>query len=288
MTDRRNFIKLLGATAAAGALWPSRAAADGQTSRTAASIRRIGVQLYTVRGAMQKDGVDATLARLAGIGFKEVEFAGYFGRTGAQIRDALRANGLTSPSTHLTLEMLKSPEFPKFVENAATIGHKWIVLAWLLPEERGSVEKYAAHAEALLKAQAIASAAGLTMAYHNHDFEFDPLGATDGYEVLLDRVKGSGIQMEMDLYWMTKAGKDPLAYWRRFPGMFPMVHVKDSSGAPAHDMRSVGAGSINWANLFAQRRLGGVQHFYVEHDNPTDPWQSVTESFAYLRRLRFR
>jgi sugar phosphate isomerase/epimerase len=288
MTDRRHFLKMLGATAAAGALWPSRAAADSQAGLTAASIRRVGVQLYTVRGAMQKDGVDATLARLAGIGYKEVEFAGYFGRTGAQIRDALRANGLTSPSTHLTLEILRSPDFPKFVETAATIGHKWIVLAWLVPEERGSVEKYTAHAELLLKAQAIASKAGLTMAYHNHDFEFDPLGSTDGYEVLLDKVKGSGIQMEMDLYWTTKAGKDPLAYWRRFPGMFPMVHVKDSAGGPAHEMRSVGAGSINWANLFAQRALGGVQHFYVEHDNPTDPWQSVTDSFAYLKRLRFR
>jgi sugar phosphate isomerase/epimerase len=288
MTDRRDFLKMLGATAAAGALWPSRAAADDQLVSSAASIRRIGVQLYTVRGAMEKDGVDATLAKLAGLGFKEVEFAGYFGRTAAQVKDALRANGLRSPSTHATLDIIGGPNFPKFVENAAAIGHKWIVLSWLAPADRGGVEKYTEHAATVLKAQEIASKAGITMAYHNHDFEFDPIGTTDGYEVLLEKFKGSGVQMEMDLYWTTKAGKDPLSYWRRFPGQFPMVHVKDSAGAPAHEMRSVGAGSINWANLFAERRVGGVQHFYVEHDNPTDPWQSVTDSCNYLKRLRFR
>jgi sugar phosphate isomerase/epimerase len=245
------------------------------------------VQLYTVRGAMQRDGVEPTLARIATLGFKEVEFAGYYGRTGAQIRDTLKANGLTSPSTHVSLDQIRSPEFPALVETAATIGHKWINLAWLAPPERGSAEKYNAHADALLAAQAIASKSGITIGYHNHEFEFAPLGNTDGYEILLDRTKGSGIQFEMDLYWMSVAGKDPVAYWRRFPGQFPMVHVKDNAGAPTNEMRPVGQGTINWAELFAQRNVGGVKHFYVEHDNPTDPWASITGSIAYLKQLRF-
>lgn len=289
MTHRRDFLKLLGATAAAGAFLPRTgfASSSGDVELTA-SIRRIGVQLYTVRGAMQKDGVDATLARLAGLGYKEVEFAGYFGRTGAQIRDALRANGLTSPSAHISLDVLKGANFAQFVDTAATIGHKWINLAWLAPPDRGSAEKYNAHADALLAAQSIASKAGITMGYHNHDFEYDPIGATNGYEILLDRTRGSGIQFEMDLYWMSVAGKDPVSYWTRFPGQFPMVHVKDSAGAPTNEMRSVGDGTINWAALFAQRKLAGIQHFYVEHDNPADPWASVTTSIAYLKRLRFK
>jgi sugar phosphate isomerase/epimerase len=287
MTNRREFLRVLGASAAAGALLPDSlfaAAGDADT----ASIRRIGVQLYTVRGAMERDGVEATLARLAQIGYREVEFAGYFGRTGAQIRDALRANGLASPSTHISLDILKSADFPKFVETAATIGHKWINLAWLMPEERGSVEKYNAHADALLAGQRVASAAGLTIGYHNHDFEFTPLGNTDGYEILLDRTKDSGIQFEMDLYWMTVANKDPVSYWTRFPGRFPMVHVKDAAAGAAHEMRSVGAGVIPFATLFEKRNVAGIKHFYVEHDNPTDPWESVTNSFAYLKKLRFR
>jgi sugar phosphate isomerase/epimerase len=288
MTDRREFLRTLGAVTAAGALWPKTVIASDTDALSAARLRRFGVQLYTVRGAMEKDGVEPTLARLAQLGYKEVEFAGYFGRTPAQIRDTLRANQLTSPSTHVSLEILRSPDFPKFVENAAAIGHKWIVLAWLVPEERGSVAKYESHATALLAAQRVASQSGLTMAYHNHDFEFDPLGATDGYEVLLDRTKGSGIQFEMDLYWTTKAGKEPLSYWRRLPGQFPMVHVKDSGGAPAHEMRTVGAGTINFGALFAERKIGGVKHFYVEHDNPPDPWQSVTDAARHLQALRFR
>ncbi len=289
MTDRRDFLRSLGAATAAGALWPKTALASGADLLTTnASIRRIGVQLYTVRGAMEKDGVEPTLARIAQLGFREVEFAGYFGRSATQIRDTLKANGLTSPSTHVPLEQLKNPAFPQFVENAATIGHKWINLAWLAPPDRGSAEKYNAHADALLAAQAIASKAGITVGYHNHEFEFDPLGTTNGYEILLDRTKGSGIQFEMDLYWMSVAGKDPVSYWTRFPGQFPMVHVKDSAGAPTNEMRSVGQGSINWAALFAQRNVGGIKHFYVEHDNPTDPWASITSSVAYLKRLRFR
>ncbi len=279
----------MGATAAAGALWPKTAFASGADPlSTTASVSRIGVQLYTVRDAMQKDGVEPTLARIASLGFKEVEFAGYYGRTGAQIRDTLKANGLTSPSTHVSLDQIRSPDFAGFVETAATIGHKWINLAWLTPADRGSADKYLSHADALLAAQAIAQRAGITIGYHNHEFEFDPLGGTDGYEILLERTKGSGIQFEMDLYWMSVAGKDPISYWTRFPGQFPMVHVKDWAGAPGNEMRPVGQGAINWASLFEKRTLGGVKHFYVEHDNPADPWASLTTSVAYLKQLRFK
>ena len=289
MTDRREFLRLLGTTAAAGALWPSTARAFGDDHVTgAARIGRIGVQLYTVRGAMQKDGVEATLARIAGLGFREVEFAGYYGKTGAQIRQILRANGLSSPSTHVSLDQISSTDFPKLVETAATIGHRWINLAWLAPDQRGSVAKYESHAAALLKAQQVARAAGITVAYHNHDFEFEPLGDTNGYEILLDRTRGSGVQFEMDLYWMSVAGKDPVSYWTRFPGQFPMVHVKDNAGPPTNEMRPVGQGTINWAALFEKRAVAGIKHFYVEHDNPADPWASLTSSVGYLKTLRFR
>lgn len=289
MTQRRDFLKFLGATAAAGALLPrtTLAAAVDELSHSA-KLRKIGVQLYSVRGAMEKDGVEATLARIARIGFREVEFAGYFGRNATQIRDALKANGLTSPSVHVPLQQLTDPNFPKFVADAATIGHKWINLAWLAPPDRGSAEKYNAHADALLAAQKVASAAGLTMGYHNHEFEFDPLGSTNGYEILLDRTTGSGIQFEMDLFWMSVAKQDPVKYWTRFPGRFPLVHVKDNAGPPSNEMRSVGAGVINWAALFEKRQVAGIKHFYVEHDNPPDPWASITTSHAYLKRLRFR
>ena len=289
MTHRRDFLKMLGASAVAGALWPETTFAASPDDHTDnARIRRIGVQLYTVRDAMQKDGVDATLARIAQLGFREVEFAGYYDRTAAQIRDALNANGLTSPSTHVQLSQLKGDDLTKMIDMATSVGHKWINLAFLMPADRGSVEKYNAHADVMMAAQEIAKKSGITVGYHNHDFEFEPLGTTNGYEILLDRTKDSGIQFEMDLYWMSVAGKDPVSYWTRFPGRFPMVHVKDNAGAPANEMRSVGSGTINWAALFAKRKVAGIQHFYVEHDNPTDPWASLTSSVAYLKPLRFK
>ena len=289
MTDRRDFLRVLGASAAAGALWPKTAFASGADLLSAsAQIPKVGVQLYTVRGAMQKDGVDATLAKIAGLGFKEVEFAGYYNRTAKQIKDTLKANGLTSPSTHVQLSQLTDANFPKLVEDSVTIGHKWINLAFLMPNDRGSADKYKSHADAMLAAQEIAKKSGITIGYHNHDFEFEKLGDTDGYEILLDRTKGSGIQFEMDLYWMSIAGKDPISYWTRFPGRFPMVHVKDNAGPPSNEMRPVGSGTINWATLFEKRKLAGIQHFYVEHDNPADPWVSLTSSIAYLKKLRFR
>ena len=289
MTHRRDVLKILGATAAAGAFLPRASfAAAADDSASAHKLKKIGVQLYSVRGAMEKEGVESTLARVAQLGYREVEFAGYFGRTATQIRDTLTSSGLTSPSVHVPLQQLTAPTFPKFVDDAALIGHKWINLAWLAPPDRGSVAKYESHATALLAAQKVASAAGLIMGYHHHEFEFDKLGATDGYEILLERTRGSGVQFEMDMYWMSVAGKDPLSYWTRFPGQFPMIHVKDNAGAPSNEMRPVGGGSINWAALFEKRKLGGVKHFYVEHDNPPDPWASITQSMAYLKRLRFR
>jgi sugar phosphate isomerase/epimerase len=289
MTDRREFLRLLGLTAAAGALAPraARAMGDDLLHSSHAKLKRIGVQLYSVRDAMMKDGVDRTLAHVAEIGFREVEFAGYYNQTSAQIRDALRAHGLASPSVHISLDELKSPNFAKFVEGAATIGHKWINLAWLLPNERGSVEKYNAHADALLAAHRIAQQSGITVGYHNHDFEFEPLGNTNGYEILMNRTAGSGVVFEMDLYWMNFAGQDPVAWWTRFPGRFPMVHVKDSTAAPAKEMRPVGQGVIPFGTLFAKRNLAGIKHFYVEHDNPADPFASITSSYGYLKALRF-
>ncbi len=280
---------MLGATAAAGAFLPTSAlAAAAEGGLDAAKVGRVGVQLYSVRGAMEKDGVEATLARIAQIGYREVEFAGYFRRSATQIRDTLKANGLTSPSVHVPLQQLTAADFPKFVEDAATIGHRYINLAWLAPPDRGSVAKYESHANALLAAHKVASASGITVGYHNHEFDFDKLGATDGYEILLERTRGSGVVFEMDLYWMSVAAKDPVSYWTRFPGQFPMVHVKDNAGPPSNEMRPVGGGTIGFGALFEKRKLAGIKHFYVEHDNPPDPWASITQSMAYVKRLRFR
>jgi sugar phosphate isomerase/epimerase len=93
--------------------------------------------------------------------------------------------------------------------------------------------------------------------------------------------------MEMDLYWIVKGGQDPLAYFARWPGRFPAVHVKDSAGAPAHRMMDVGAGTIDFKTIFAHRAQAGIQHYFVEHDEPADAFASIRASFGYLKQLEF-
>jgi len=107
------------------------------------------------------------------------------------------------------------------------------------------------------------------------------------YDVLLAETDPKLVQLEMDLYWMVKGGQDPLAYFARWPGRFPMVHVKDSAGPPDHKMTAVGAGKIDFKKIFAQSDHAGIRHYFVEHDNPDDPFASIRASYEYLQRLEF-
>jgi sugar phosphate isomerase/epimerase len=107
------------------------------------------------------------------------------------------------------------------------------------------------------------------------------------YDVLLAETDPKLVQLEMDLYWITKGGQDPLAYFGRWPGRFPMVHVKDSAGPPDHRMVEVGAGKIDFKKIFAHSDQAGIRHYFVEHDEPADPFASIRASCEYLKRLEF-
>src|SRR3989475_4408761 len=137
------------------------------------------------------------------------------------------------------------------------------------------------------RAAAQAHDAGLQFAYHNHDFEFARTEGRLPYDVLIAETDPKLVQFEIDLYWMVKGGQDPLAYFARLPGRVPMVHVKDSAGPPAHRMVDVGAGKIDFKKIFAQRDQAGIRHFFVEHDQPADPFASIRASCDYLKRLEF-
>jgi sugar phosphate isomerase/epimerase len=107
------------------------------------------------------------------------------------------------------------------------------------------------------------------------------------YDVLLDRTDPDDVGFEMDLYWITKAGHDPVAYFDRYPGRFPTVHVKDSAGPPANRITDVGSGTIDFKRIFARRKQAGIRHAFVEHDHPTDAFASIKASHDYLARLTF-
>ena len=281
MTDRRDFIRALGAAALAPALQPL--APSRYRRPPLRKLDRIGVQLYTVRHQMEKD-FEGTIARVAATGYQEVEFAGYFGRSPRAVRALLDQNGLAAPSSHVSLA---PAEWRAALDAAPVVGHRFLVIAWIRPEERRTLDDYKRAAERLNRAATEANAAGLHFAYHNHDFEFQPFDGKLPYDVLLAETDPKLVQMEMDLYWITKGGQDPLAYFARWPGRFPMVHVKDSAGPPDHRMVEVGAGKIDFKKIFAQSDQAGIKHYFVEHDEPADPFASIRASCEYLKRLEF-
>lgn len=251
----------------------------------AAKLGRIGVQLYTLRDAMARD-FDGTLARVAQIGFKEVEFAGYFNRTAPQVKATLDRLGLAAPSSHVAIELL-TRNWQQVLDDARLMGHRYLCVAWVPEELRTTLDGWKRVADTFNRAATEAESHGIRFAYHNHAYEFAPLEGRIPFDVLLEATDPSHVWIEMDLYWVTKGGADPLAYFDRWPGRFPLVHVKDSAGPPAHRMVDVGQGTIDWKRIFARRARAGIRHYFVEHDEPADPFTSIRTSYEYLRRLEF-
>ena len=250
-----------------------------------------------------KTDFDATIAKVAQTGYKEVEFAGYFGKTPQQVRAILEQNGLTSPSTHIDYDHVEN-KWPETLEMAKTIGHSFIVCPWI-DEKQRNAEGWKRAAELFNKAGEAAQKAGIQFCYHNHAFEFEQaegLGGKVPYDFLLANTDPKLVKMEMDLCWMTVGNQDPLKYFAAYPGRFPLVHVKDwtskdASGKnydgatgphskPGH-MTDVGQGDIDWKRIFAKSREAGIRHYFVENDYPKSAFDDIKISHDYLAKLSF-
>ena len=282
--NRRELLMTIAALSAGPVACSQREGASDAVSEKR-KLENIGIQLYTVRDHMAAD-VPGTLEQLATIGYREVEFAGYYDHTPAEIRGFLDNTGLRSPSTHIgPQQMRETPE--KIIEAALAVGHEYVVLAWLPPEDRVTLDQYRQHAEQASTFGEQCQAAGLQFAWHNHDFEFQEIDGVRPMDLLLTETDPSIMQMELDLYWITKAGADPFAFFDAYPGRTPLCHVKDmdSEGAFA----DVGDGVIDFANIFGAIDKAGLKHFYVERDNAveTDSMASATNGFAGASAIRF-
>ena len=248
-------------------------------------LNKVGLQLYTVRDLM-KDDMPGTLAKVAAAGYKEGEFAGYFGRTPAQVRALLQQNGLTSPSSHLPLESFEKNAAATLAD-AKAIGNEWATVPWIPEDRRKTVDDWKKIAGLLNTFGTQAKANGLRLAYHNHNFELANVGGVRPLDLLLTNTDPSLVDFEMDLYWVVFGGGDPLDFFNRYPGRFPMVHVKDSGGPPDNKMVDVGSGKINFPAIFAQSEKAGIKHYFVEHDQPADPIATIRNSASYLLALTY-
>ena len=293
--NRRSFIETSLATVVVTSL-PIR------TLAAAHKIDKVGVQLYTVRSTMKTD-FEGTIAKVAAIGYKEVEFAGYFDHSPKDIRAILDKNGLTAPSCHIAYAVVEN-HLPEQIEAAHVIGHKFIVCPWI-DEANRTVDGYKRATELFNKAGETTKKAGIQFAYHNHFWEFEPeasLGGKFPLDYMLENSDPQNLKFELDLCWISVAGQDPVAYFNKYPGRFPLVHVKDMKKLPhvapdqlktlkleeiTPDMTSVGSGTIDWKRIFSNSEKAGIEHYFVEHDVPQDPIASLTASYEYLSKLRF-
>ena len=289
MTTRRSFLKTTSVLSAGLLMVPSE---------FKLKTPLIGLQLYTVRDAMQKDPL-ATLAHVAKIGYTSVEGATYtgsqkfYGMSPKEFAKVLKQNGLVIPSSHYMLgeEKHEGKSIPgtilnawdKAVDDAAEAGIKYMVCAYLTDKERGDLDHYKYVADQLNIAGERCKKSGIQLCYHNHNFEFVKQGDQYPYDILMTADKDL-VKMEMDLYWVKKAGQDPIALFKKHPGRFPLWHVKDMDNTPEHDFTEVGNGIIDFKEIFKDKNLAGMKYFFVEQDKcPGDPFDSITKSIKYIK-----
>lgn len=291
MTTRRSFIKTT--SLASAALFIKPGSLHFKNSY-------IGLQLYTVRGAMGKDPA-GTLAKVASIGYNSVEGATYTGTENFYGMDAksfaalLKQNGLIMPSSHYRLGEDKENgkdvmgtilhDWDKAVDDAKAVGVKYMVCAWLSPAERGNIDHYKLLAERLNKGGETCKKAGIQLCYHNHDFEFTEDNGQLPYDIILKNTDKDLVKFELDLYWVNKAGHDPVALFNANPGRFPLWHIKDMDNTPNHGFTEVGNGVIDFKAIFKNAGKAGLKYFFVEQDiTPGDPFISITKSIDYIKK----
>ena len=246
-----------------------------------------------------------TIAKVASTGYKEVEFAGYFDHSPNDVRALLDKNGLVSPSCHVDYATVEK-KWPETLAAAKVVGHSYIICPWVDEKQRAEPGGWKRAADLFNKAGEASQKEGIQFGYHNHSFEFQPaetLGGTLPYDFLLAETDPKLVVMEMDLCWISVAGKNPIDYFDKYPGRFPLVHVKDwvkdstqssgYKGAMGQSVRyngrmaDVGQGSIDWKNLFAHDDKAGIKHYFVENDDPKSAFNDIKISYNYLRDLRF-
>ncbi len=285
---RRKFIQTTAMASAATFFY-----ACGQSPPQA---KTIGLQLYTLRNIIGKD-VQGTMKTVSEIGFKELECYGYgagkiFDMPYADFNKLCGDLGMKITSGHYGLGMA-SPDWvgtivngwEQAVEDAKNVGQENMILAYLVEQERETLDSYKRVCELLNQANEVCKQAGMKLGYHNHDFEFVTMEGQIPYDVMLQELDLS-INMELDLYWITRAGKNPIDYFEKFPGRFTQWHVKDMSKSDPALQTDVGTGAIDFQSIFAKAELSGLKHYYLEQENyAVSEVSSIKNGYKYLQSI---
>jgi sugar phosphate isomerase/epimerase len=287
MLNRRQFLERT--TASAGA---ALAAAEAWGANQLAWPKPIGLEMYTVREEFPKDP-EGTLKKVAAIGYREVEIPTEI--PAATLKGYLSAAGLTAPSTYP--EVPKDAEsWKKTLDHVKPYGVRYVVVG---DNPKLDADAWKKRADLFNECGKLAQQAGMQFCYHAHYHEFAPVDGTSGYDIMLTQCDPRFLKMEMDIFWATYAGQNPIAYFKKYPDRFPLLHVKDlKPGFPSstsdfpydnglNPFAPVGQGRIDWAGIFAHVKQAGTRHIFVEQDRcDGSPFDAIKTSFDYLKALR--
>jgi sugar phosphate isomerase/epimerase len=288
---RRDFIKTTALSATAGMLLPSCVGKELSKTNT------IGLQLYTLRDVFPQD-MQGTLKRVAEIGYKELEAYGYSNGNMlttpyAEVAKMVKDLGMRITSGHY-FTGIQMPDmigtlnngWEKACEDAKAAGQEYMAIAFLLPNERGGLDEYKALCEKMNSAGEVCKQYGLKLAYHNHEFEFENFDGQIAYDLMLNELEPNLVTMEIDLYWVVRAGHDPIKYFEKYPGRFELWHVKDMDKDNPEQTAVAGEGSIDFEAIFREAELAGLKKFYVEQEHyKEDPLICVEKSFNYVKGI---
>ncbi|MDA0196491.1 MAG: sugar phosphate isomerase/epimerase [Bacteroidetes bacterium] len=277
MTSRRDFIIQSGSIAVGTALFPS-------CLNTSKKVDDHGLQLYTFRDQMANDAI-GTLKQIAEIGIKQIESARsakghYYGLKSTEMRDVCADLGMTLRSGHVHLD----DNFQQTMDEAAEAGQEYLVCS-SMPTNGQTVDNYLATAEAFNKAGEDCKKMGLKFGYHNHEYEFESENGQVLYDVLLDNTQGDLVHWELDLGWVIVAGKDPLDYFKKYQGRFPLWHLKDMNMTEKVSTE-FGKGGLDIVAMLNNREQSGVKYIFIEQEEyASTPLESMSFNVAYLNRL---
>ncbi|WP_082235319.1 sugar phosphate isomerase/epimerase family protein [Halobacillus massiliensis] len=247
----------------------------------------VAVQMFTLREASQKD-FTGTLEKVANIGFNGVEFAGYGGMSSRDVRKTIDQLGLEAASSHIPLTAIESEgELKQVIQDQHNLGSRHIVCPFL-PEDRRTEKDYQELVDILNKAGHICREEGITLSYHNHDFELAKMkdGRTP-LELLLEETNPDWVKAEFDIYWLTKAGESPGQWLEKYRGRTPLVHLKDMTNDEEQFFAELGTGGVDLSDVLNRGDNNQVEWWIVEQDQSRkSPFESIKESYQYLKEQK--
>lgn len=283
--DRRAFLTSIGVAAAASQLGCASGALGGASGRR---LRRVGIQLYTLRADARLD-LERTLGDIAAAGYNDVELLGSmnnFEMAPAKVRAILDRNGLRAPSTHVGGNALD--DLDRHLTAAATLGHQYLTVASLPLGTTGTVDDYRRWADKFNEAGQRSLRQGVWVGFHNHAVDLAPIDGVVPYDVFVERTDPAIVRLQLDTGNLAMAGRDPLEYMKRYGSRYWSFHIKDVPRLGATSDTELGKGIIDFKRLLATIDHIDDKHLFVEQETyPGTPLDSARRDYAYLSTLTF-